>query len=180
MSLQTTTYNEYELVQMLKRQESAAFSYLYDNYGHSLYAIVLNIVTDKEIARDVLQEIFVKIWRQISTYDDGKGRLYTWMLNIARNASIDKLRSKGFRQEKQNQELSENVNEKSIDAGLNIDRLGLRKIVHQLKPEQRDLIELAYFQGYTQDEMSQALQIPLGTVKTRMRAALVELRKLMK
>ncbi len=180
MSLQTTTYNEYELVQMLKRQESAAFTYLYDNYSHSLFAIVLNIVNNRDIASDVLQETFVKIWRQISTYDEGKGRLYTWMLNIARNASIDKLRSKGFRQEKQNQELSDNVNEKTIDTGLNIDRLGLRKLVHQLKPEQKDLIELAYFQGYTQDEMSQVLQIPLGTVKTRMRAALVELRKLMK
>lgn len=177
---QQTTFNEYELVQMLKRQESAAFTYLYDNYSHSLYAIVLNIVNDHEIANDVLQETFVKIWRQISTYDQGKGRLYTWMLNVARNASIDKLRSKGFRQEKQNQELSENVYQNAVDAGLNIDKLGLRKLVHQLKQDQKELIELAYFQGYTQEEMSQVLQIPLGTVKTRMRAALVELRKLMK
>jgi RNA polymerase sigma factor (sigma-70 family) len=177
---QQTTYNEYELVQMLKRQESAAFTYLYDNYSHSLYAIVLNIVTDREIANDVLQETFVKIWRQITTYDEGKGRLYTWMLNVARNSSIDKLRSKGFRQEKQNQELSENVYEQTVDAGLNIDKLGLRKLVHQLKPDQKELIELAYFQGYTQDEMSQILTIPLGTVKTRMRAALIELRKMMK
>ncbi|HEX8460116.1 MAG TPA: sigma factor, partial [Segetibacter sp.] len=78
------TYQESELVTLLKQRDESAFNYLYDHYSGSLYSIILNIVPDRELANDLLQEIFVKIWRQIETYDSSKGRLFTWMLNIAR------------------------------------------------------------------------------------------------
>ena len=82
---------------LLQQRNEKAFGYLYDNYSGALYGIVKSIVTDTEIANDVLQNVFVNIWRKIELYDAQKGRLFTWMLNIARNAAIDEVRSKGFR-----------------------------------------------------------------------------------
>lgn len=173
-------YSEPELVMLLKQRHEVAFSYLYDNYSGALYSIVQNIVGDTELANDVLQEVFVKIWKQIAQYDDGKGRLFTWMLNIARNAAIDMVRSKGFQNSQQNRELQESVYEQAGTTSIAVEQIGLRKVVHKLKSEQKQLVELAYFEGYTQDEISKMLDIPLGTVKTRLRTALIQLRQMLK
>ncbi len=161
----------------LKQRQEEAFSYLYDHYSGALYSIILNIVPDKDLANDVLQEVFIKIWRQIESYDNTKGRLFTWMLNVARNASIDTVRSKGFQKNQQSRELTENVYHLGGSTQLNTDKIGLKKLVNNLKEDYRVLIELSYFQGYTQDEISKMLQIPLGTVKTRMRSALTQLKE---
>lgn len=173
-------YTEAELVMLLKQRKQSAFGYLYDHYSGALFSVILAIVRDRELASDVLQEAFVKIWRQIETYDDTKARLFTWMMNVARNASIDMVRSKSYQNSLQNQELSETVYESAESSPVNIDKIGLRKIVHLLKDEYKVLVELSYFEGYTQDEISKMLNIPLGTVKTRLRAALVQLRELVK
>lgn len=173
-------YSEPELVMLLKQRHQSSFSYLYDNYSSALYTVILNVVKDETIAADTLQEVFVKIWKQIESYDDTKGRLFTWMMNVARNASIDTVRSKAFQNSKQNNELTENHNDTLGSTQTNTDTIGLRKIVYTLKEEHRTLIELSYFQGYTQDEISKMLQIPLGTVKTRMRTALTQLRQQIK
>jgi RNA polymerase sigma-70 factor (ECF subfamily) len=165
---------------MLKQHQEPAFNYLYDHYSASLYSVILNIVPDKELAKDVLQEVFVKIWRQIDTYDTTKGRLFTWMLNIARNASIDIVRSKNFQNSQQNRELTESVYNAGGSTHTDIDKIGLRKIVHKLKDDHKVLIELSYFQGHTQDEISKMLSIPLGTVKTRLRTALIQLKQVIK
>lgn len=180
MPVTETTYTEAELVALLKQRQQAAFSYLYDNYSGALYSVVLSIITDRETANDVLQEVFIKIWRQIELYDTTKGRLFTWMMNIARNASIDMLRSKGFNNSLQNRELTETVYESVGSVITNTDKIGLRKLVEKLKEEYRVLIDLAYFQGFTQDEISKLLSIPLGTVKTRLRTALLQLREIIK
>jgi RNA polymerase sigma-70 factor (ECF subfamily) len=174
------TYQESELVLHLKQRQESAFNYLYDHYSGSLYSVILNIVPDKELANDLLQEVFVKIWKQIDTYDNSKGRLFTWMLNVARNASIDAVRSKSYQQGQQNRELTENVYEAGGSIQTNTDQIGLRKIVHKLKEEYRVLVDLSYFQGFTQDEISKMLNIPLGTVKTRMRNALIQLKQVIK
>lgn len=173
-------YHESELVSMLKQRQEHAFNYLYDHYSGSLYAVIVSIVPDRELANDLLQEVFVKIWRQIESYDNAKGRLFTWMLNVARNASIDAIRSKNYQQSQQNRELTENVYEEGGSVQMNTDKIGLRKIVHRLKDEYRVLVELSYFEGYTQDEISKLLQIPLGTVKTRLRTALTQLKQVIK
>ena len=178
----TITYNEQELVSLLQSRNDRAFAYLYDNYSGALFGIILQITGNTDIAGDVLQEVFVNIWRKIESYDPSKGRLYTWMLNIARNASIDILRSKGFQNSRKNRAFPEN--EDGILAGtvtsLNTDLIGLRKLLESLKPEQRTLIELAYYKGYTHDEIAEMEGIPLGTVKTRIRSALIQLRNLLK
>jgi RNA polymerase sigma factor (sigma-70 family) len=173
-------YSEPELVQLLRQRSRDVFSYLYDNYSGALYSIILNIVNDEELANDVLQEVFVKIWKQVDSYDTAKGRLFTWMLNIARNASIDTIRSKGFQNSRQTRELTEESYARAGTSEMRSDEIGLRKIVHNLKEEYKVLVELSYFQGYTQDEISKMLNIPLGTVKTRLRTALIQLREIIK
>src|SRR5258705_3632734 len=102
-------HTEPELVALLKERLQSAFNYLYDNYSGALYGVIVSIIQDKELSNDVLQEVFIKIWRQIEQYDPAKGRLFTWMINICRNASIDTLRSKGYHEQKQNRELTESV-----------------------------------------------------------------------
>ena len=178
----TSTYNEQELVAALKLRDDKAYSYLYDNYSGALYSIIKQIIKDTELANDVLQEVFINIWRRIEIYDPTKGRLFTWMLNIARNASIDTIRSKGFQNTQKNQELSNNVdiNVSSQVMTPDTDNIGLRKTLGNLKNEHRILIELAYFKGYTHEEIAKIEGIPLGTVKTRIRNALLQLRQYLK
>lgn len=172
------TYEEHELVAALRQKENQAFSYLYDHYSGALYGIINQIVADTEQSSDVLQETYVNIWRRIETYDASKGRLFTWMLNIARNAAIDKTRSKGFQQ---NQRQISLTDEEMVHAIVRpgIDDFGLKKLLLKLKDEQRLLIDLSYFQGYTHEQIAKALDIPLGTVKTRIRSALTQLRALL-
>jgi len=173
------TYSETELVAQLKAQDEHAFSYLYDNYSGALFNIITQIIPDREIASDVLQEVFVNIWRKMNTYDPVKGRLFTWMLNIARNASIDKVRSRAYQDSLKNQSLPQDVNayaNQSVRQAT--DDYGLRKLVNKLKDDQKVLVELSYFQGFTHEEIARSLNIPLGTVKTRIRSALTQLRML--
>jgi len=173
-------YSEPELIRLLRQRSRHVFSYLYDNYSGALHSIILNIVNEEELANDVLQEVFIKIWKQIESYDSSKGRLFTWMLNIARNASIDTVRSKSFQNSRQNRELTEDVYTAGGTSEMKTDQIGLKKLVYSLKEEYKVLVELSYFQGYTQDEIATMLNIPLGTVKTRLRTALIQLREIIK
>jgi RNA polymerase sigma-70 factor, ECF subfamily len=175
----TTTYTEKELIALLKQRDEKAFSYLYDNYSGALYSIIIQILENAELASDVLQEVFINIWRKIDTYDAAKGRLYTWMLNISRNASIDQLRSKNYQNSQKNQSIPENVDMFGGSSMMSVDSIGLKKMLEKLKMEQRVLIELAYFKGYTHEEIAEMEDIPLGTVKTRIRNALIQLRTLL-
>ena len=170
------TYSEGELVAQLRQQDEQSFGYLYDNYAGALFGIICQIVPDKETASDVLQEVFVNIWRKIGSYDATKGRLFTWMLNVARNAAIDKIRSKGYQDSLRNLSLPQDVPGRQVAP--HNDDYGLRKLVSRLKNEQKVLVELSYFQGYTHEEIAKTMNIPLGTVKTRIRSALIQLRTL--
>ena len=166
----------------LKAKDQQSFSYLYDNYAGALYSIVLQVVPDKELASDVLQEVFVNIWRKIESYDASKGRLFTWMLNVARNLAIDMVRSKAYQNSQKNQVLPETdfFDKAGSSIQQNVDNIGLKKIVNKLKTEHRVLIDLAYFKGYTHEEIAEIESLPLGTVKTRIRSALTQLRDILK
>jgi RNA polymerase sigma factor (sigma-70 family) len=171
-------YTEEELVRLLKEKSKPAFSYLYDNYSAALYGIVLRILTnDEETSQDILQESFVKIWKNIETYDRSKGTLFTWMLNVTRHTAIDKLRTL---KRTAIQSIDDNVYniDRQHSHKTNEDNIGVKEMVNKLKPEYKIIIDLAYFGGYTQEEISEELKMPLGTVKTRARAALIELRKI--
>ena len=164
---------------MLRAKEESSYSYLYDHYSAALYGIILQVIPDQELASDVLQEAFVNIWRKIDSYDSGKGRLFTWMLNVARNLAIDTIRSKAYQNNRKNLDLSDSsFGEKGGSVTQpGTDSIGLGKAVLQLKPEHRDLIDLAYFKGYTHEEIATLQGLPLGTVKTRIRSALIQLRE---
>lgn len=174
-------YSEEELVYALRQQDQSAFSYLYDNYSGALFGLIYKMVNDKELAEDILQEAFVRIWNNFSGYDTAKGRLFTWMINLTRNITIDTLRSKGYKKQSKiyTDENSVNNLSDSTHAADKFDAMGIRKQLTLLKSDQKQIIDLAYFGGFTQDEISKQLGIPLGTVKTRMRAAILELRKLL-
>lgn len=166
---------------LLRQQDQRGFAILYDNYSAALYGVILKIVRTEETAADVMQDAFVKIWRNISSYERTKGSLFTWILNVARNTAIDKLRSQDYQQSLQNQPLDDSVGmvERENPIETQVDALGVRGLVDQLKPEYRSIVELVYFQGYTQAEVADELAVPLGTVKTRVKAALGHLRSLM-
>ena len=179
MQLSTrNTYEERELVDALRQKDDLSFSYLYDHYSGALYGIIKQIIVNEpEVCNDVLQETFIHIWRNIDSYDPDKGRLFTWMLNIARNAAIDKVRSKGFQQSQKQVQLDNESIFQTVKPGT--DDFGLKLVLQKLKEEQRLLVDLSYFQGYTHEQIAKALDIPLGTVKTRIRAALIQLRTLL-
>lgn len=179
---QIKKYSEDELVLLLKEQNRQAFSYLYDNYAAVLNGVIYRMVEDKELAEDILQEVFIKIWNNFAQYDNNKGRLFTWMLNLTRNLTIDTLRSKGYKKQSKissDENSVSNIQDTNFGAD-KFDTMGLQKQIASLKPEQRTIIDMAYFKGYTQDEISKNTGIPLGTIKTRMRAAIIELRKIVK
>lgn len=170
-----------ELLPHLLRKDERAFALLYENYSKSLYAIIFNLINDKEEAEDILQEVFIKIWNSLDSYNESKGRLYTWMLNITRNATIDKLRSKGFNNQKKNLSVDNFVHMMESQSLRIIDKLdviGIKKFIQKLKPRCIELIELLFFQEYTQQEVSDELEIPLGTVKTQSRNCINELRNI--
>ncbi len=170
------------MVALLKSKDQQAFSYLYDNYGAALYGVAMKMLNKEEAAKDLLQEVFIKIWRNIASYDPSRGRLYTWMLNIARNAAIDVLRSSGFNQDKKISGIEQNVynDNSALSTSQKTDHVGLKQIVEGLKEEYRLIIDLAYFKGFTQEEIARELNIPVGTVKTRSRNALLQLKSIMK
>jgi RNA polymerase sigma factor (sigma-70 family) len=175
----TISYSEQELVILLQQRNEKAFGYLYDNYSGALYGIVNGIITDKELANDVLQNVFINIWRKIESYDASKGRLFTWMLNIARNASIDELRSRGYKDAQKNRPIEEGTELPGAVTAPIVADVGLKKILWKLKDDLRVLVDMSYFQGFTHEEISKALDIPLGTVKTRIRTALIQLRTML-
>src|SRR5436190_12089994 len=172
-------YNEEELVQLLQQKDQQAFSYLYDNYASALNAVIYRMVEDQTLSEDILQEAFVKIWNNFNSYDKLKGRLFTWMVNLTRNLTIDTMRSKSYKKQTKISGDENSVNNLQ-DKNFGIDKfdsMGVVKQLGNLKSDQRQIIDLAYFKGYTQDEISKELDIPLGTVKTKMRTAILELRK---
>lgn len=171
-----TQYNHDDLVILIKQKDQKAFAYLYDNYAKALFVVINSLLQDVEESEDVLQKTFLKIWENFDSFDVSKGRLYTWMLNLCRNMAIDYKRSKT--NSNKNNTISHNkshlvtipVNEDATDT------IGLKQVVDNLKTDYAILIDLAHYKGYTQEEISTKLNIPLGTVKTRIRKAILILR----
>jgi RNA polymerase sigma factor (sigma-70 family) len=173
-------YTEQELVYSLKQRDETAFAYLYDNYGAALNGVIFAIVNDYTIAEDILQEAFLKIWNNIAAYDDTKGKLYTWMRRITHNLTLDTLKSNQYKYQKKvvddemavtNINVSNNVISK-------LDSKDFQRKLDVLDPKQRTIIDMSYFQGYTQEEIAKELNMPVGTVKTKIRSAIIELRKI--
>ncbi|MDH7914107.1 sigma-70 family RNA polymerase sigma factor [Winogradskyella sp. SYSU M77433] len=166
------------LVSQFQNKNEVAFQKLYGMYSDSIHGVVYNIVKDTAIADELMQDVFIKAWHNAHTYSSKKGRFFTWILNIARNAAIDKTRSKAFKQKKQN--LNSDFFVDIITSNDNLDNstdaIGIKKFVKNLGKKCKEVIELLYFKGFTQKETSEELDMPIGTVKTRNRNCIKELR----
>jgi RNA polymerase sigma-70 factor, ECF subfamily len=170
-----------ELLPLIYQKDDKAFTLLYDMYSKSLYGVISNLIKDSDDAEDVLQDVFVKIWKNIDSYNESKGRFYTWMLNIARNSSIDRLRSKSHNNQQKNLSTDNFVHLLDDQSKItnSIDSIGIKEFIKKLKPRCIQIIDLLFFKGYTQKEASEELEIPLGTVKTQNRNCINELRNLL-
>lgn len=170
-----------QLIIQLQKGDQKAFARIYEMYSESTMGIIYNIVLDTNLAEEILQDVFIKIWDKADTYNSSKGRFFTWIINIARNAAIDKLRSKAYKNSKKNLDANNFVHilEDTNNLGSKTDTIGLRKFVKTLEPLCIKVIDLLYFKGFTQAEASEKLEIPLGTIKTRNRNCLKALRNSM-
>ena len=166
------------LILEMQSGNEKAFSRIYALYSDALYGIVYSIVLDEDIAEEVPQDAFIKIWNNSSSYDINKGRFFTWILNIARNTAIDKTRSKSFKNSKKNLSTTNFVDILASSDNLNnkTNAIGIKKFVDALKPACIKIIDLLYFKGYTQADAAKNLEIPLGTLKTRNRNCINDLR----
>lgn len=168
--------DEQALVQRLLARDEQALGLLAARYGSSLLSVIGRVVRNRELAEDLLQEGLLKVWTSIASYDAEKGRLFTWMVRVCCNQAIDALRSPRHRFHCQNKPLEGvAVGRVAAPASFNPEHIGLRELTQRLKPRQLEVIDLLYFGGCTQVEAAQELGIPLATVKTRARAALVAL-----
>lgn len=171
--------SEEELIDALRKQQKLGIDQLYERYSTALYGVIFRIVQTEEVAEDVMQEAFLKIWNTFGSFDESKGRLFTWIVNIARNLAIDKVRSKDFKNSTKNQDLENTVIQIDTrrNTSYNPDTLGVKDLLDHLRPEQKVILELVYFKGFTHVEVAEELEIPLGTVKTRLRMGVMALRK---
>lgn len=170
---------EEQLIAGLRAHDRKTIEYLYDKYSRALFTVISRIITDKDIAEEVFHDAFIKITRKIDSYDESKGRLYTWMANICRNSAIDKTRSKEYSKSNKTNTIDDYVYGLESESGTSqlVDGIGVKELLVDLNEEQRFVIECIYFKGYTHSEISEEFDLPLGTVKSRIRAAINVLKK---
>ena len=177
--LQTNSLEEQEIIAGLIARDRKTVEYVYAKYSKALFGVISRIITDKDIAEEVFHDAFIKITRKIDSYDERKGRLYTWMSNICRNSSIDKTRSKEFSEKRKTNTIDDYVYGLESQSGTAdvVDGIGVRELMDTLNEEQKLIVNCIYFKGYTHSEVSEEFDIPLGTVKSRIRAAINVLKK---
>lgn len=168
---------EKDIVNLLENGDKKAITLLYENYADALYGVIKKVIVDDDTAQDVLQETFVKIWRYSKKYDSSKAKLFTWLYRIAYNTAIDKIRSVKNKTEKEVQMETSSVYKVS-SGELNQDVLDIQKHLGSLDEKYQIVINALFFEGMTQQEASDELDIPLGTIKSRLKIGLRELKKI--
>jgi RNA polymerase sigma-70 factor (ECF subfamily) len=165
-----------ELLERIQRGEDQAMSILFDRYSKIVYSVALRVLRDTAAAEDVMQEIFMQIWRSPNSFVAARGSLGGWLSVVARNRSIDTLRRKRPSEQIEDISLASPYN-LGDEAERNIMMERARAAVVLLPPDQRKTLEMAFFDGLTHSEIAEMTGDPLGTVKTRIRSALLTLRK---
>lgn len=167
------------MVLALQNQDKHAFKHLYDSYSAALFGIIIRIIKDEAFSEEILHDVFLKIWNQIDQYDSKKGRLFTWMMTLTRNLSLDRLRTRrmSYAKKTDSLEVLVDMNQPQEQADTKADFIGVDVALQEMAKEQLDVVNLVYLQGYTHVEAAEVLQIPLGTVKTRIRLGLNFLKK---
>ncbi|MGX1930774.1 RNA polymerase sigma factor [Flagellimonas sp. 2504JD4-2] len=172
-----STLIERHIVSLLAEKDDKAISLLYDNYGDTLFGVAYKVVKDEDLAQDILQESFVKIWKKADTYDPSKAKLFTWLFRITRNTAIDKLRSINNKSDKEVQiDVSDVYNLGVSD--IRPEFMDVQENLDKIEPKYKIVLEALFFEGMTQQEASEELDIPLGTVKSRLKIGLRELGKI--
>lgn len=174
--------HDIELLEAIAAKDEAALGRLYDRYRVILFGLLMRILNNREEAEDVLQEVFLQVWRKATDFDQTRGRPFTWLVTLARSRGIDRLRTLAARErlaEAGARQSSEEISDAASDAFKSEQRDLVTDALAQLPDEQKRPIMLAYFDGLTQSEIATRLGTPLGTVKTRMRTGLMRLRELL-
>lgn len=172
--------DDVKLLKAIAARDEAALAQLYDRYRVILFGLLMRILNNREEAEDVLQEVFLQVWRKAGDFDENRGRPFTWLVTLARSRGIDRLRSLAARErvaEAGAREAVEEVSDAATDAFKSEQRGLVNKALAKLPDEQKRPLMLAYFDGLTQSEIATRLGAPLGTVKTRMRTGLMNLRE---
>ena len=168
------------MVLRLKNGDQQAMAALLNKYGDALYGVIYQIVKSEDIAKDLMQDASIKIWKNIGNYDENKGRLFTWLLRVCRNTALDKARTAKFKYIAQSKQIEETVyNSSTHSVEMNIPDSGLHQTIQRLDEKYQQVINLIYLQGFTQQETAAELDIPIGTVKSRVKIAIRELRNLL-
>jgi RNA polymerase sigma-70 factor, ECF subfamily len=178
------------LLRLIAQGQADALSQLYDRYGRLVFSVALYIVHNRQTAEEVTLDVFTRVWQKAGTYRPEQARVRTWLATIARHQAIDALRRQATRPEGQavswetatghNPSITHQPTSDPAElAALSLQRQRIRAAVAQLPAEQRQALELAYFMGHTQGQIAAVLNIPLGTVKTRIRLAMQKLRRLL-
>jgi RNA polymerase sigma-70 factor (ECF subfamily) len=171
-----------ELLHAIARGDEAALARLYDNYRVILFGLLVRILNSREEAEDILQDVFIQVWRRAKDFNENRGRPFTWLVTLTRSRAIDRLRLLGARQRLVSgaaQEQTESVSDALTDTIKVAQKEIVRRALAELPEEQRHTLVLAYFEGLTQAEIASKLNAPLGTVKTRMRSGMIKLRALL-
>ena len=172
-----STLLEKHIVELLAERDEKAISLLYDNYADTLFGVAYKVVKDEDLAQDVVQESFVKIWKKADSYDASKAKLFTWLFRITRNTAIDKLRSASKKTDKEIQIDASDVYNVGVSA-IRPELLDIKEHLDKIEPKYKLVLEALFFEGMTQQAASEELDIPLGTIKSRLKIGLRELRKI--
>jgi RNA polymerase sigma-70 factor (ECF subfamily) len=182
MQAEPSQTSDSDLVRAVARGDEVALAACYDRYRLILFGLILRILHDREDAEDVLQEVFLQVWRRAGDFDEARGRAFTWLVTIARSRALDRLRSAGSRArlgEQAAQIPRDDVEDAALDSVKSEQGTIVRQALAELPEEQQKTLFLAYFEGLTQTEIAARLGDPLGTVKTRMRSGMIKLRELL-
>jgi RNA polymerase sigma-70 factor (ECF subfamily) len=170
-----------ELISKVDKRETGAFDLLYGRYAQIIFNLCVRILKDEVEAQDVMQEIFIQIWKDAGRFNPARASVKTWLFTIARSRSLDRYRSRKTAQSRVEEKASEDLQQIAGQQDLqseNVVQEFVGKAVGQLSKEQREVLELSYYQGLTQEEIAERLNQPLGTVKSRIRSALIKLRSI--
>ncbi|MEA2205453.1 MAG: hypothetical protein QOE77_2229 [Blastocatellia bacterium] len=169
-----------ELLRAVARGDEGALAQVYDRYRLILFGLIVRILHSREEAEDVLQEVFLQVWRRAKDFDEARGRAFTWLVTVARSRALDRLRSLGARARlAEAAPPIEYIGDAAADVFQSEQAEVIRRALAQIPVDQRQALFLGYFEGLTQSEIAARLGAPLGTVKTRMRTGMTKLRELL-
>ncbi|WP_276391625.1 RNA polymerase sigma factor [Eudoraea chungangensis] len=167
------TQDDLLIINQLKEGDQRALLVLYDKYAAALYGVIIRICKREDIAQDVLQDSFLKIWQKIKTYDENKGRFYTWAYRIAKNTALNSIRNTAKLIQTEEISVYNSISSNPVE----IDSYGLKNVLSKLEPQHKRAVELVYFEGLTHMEAHKEMKVPLGTFKSYVRQALQKLRE---